>query len=147
PRRWRDAVTNARRSEKWFRSASPITRRRRSSPLPARDVSALVRPFRLLFAISWGWTTRTCRSLERDRVKSPGQRLDADVAEPDGLAFGLQRDVPKAELQRRARRQQGLRIVVARIQLRMLVAQDFHAIDAVDHLVIAMHLDLRRPPF
>src|SRR4051812_23694006 len=116
PRRWRDAVTNARRSEKWCRSGSPITRRRRWSPLPARDVSALVRPFRLLIAISWGWTTLSSGSLERDRVESPGQWLDTNVAEPDGLAFGLQRDVAKPQLQRRAGRQQRLGVVVARIQ-------------------------------
>ena len=46
------------------------------------------------------------------------QLSDADIAEPDGLAFGLQGDVAESELQRRARREQRLGVVVARIQVR-----------------------------
>src|SRR5262245_50621001 len=43
------------------------------------------------------------------------ERFDLDVAEPDGLAFGLQRDVPVRELQRRARGHQALRVFIPRV--------------------------------
>src|SRR5689334_24127116 len=72
--------------------------------------------------------------------------LDADVAEPDGLALRLQRDMSERQLQRGAGGQQPLRVFVARVELRALVSQHLGAIDPVDHFLVPVHLGFDAHP-
>src|SRR6187549_1101690 len=91
---------------------------------------------------------RSCCQVDRGNVVSASVKLaNPDVAEPDWLRLGLQRDVPERQLQRRAGRHQCLGAVFCWIELRMLVAQHLHAVDAVDHLGIAVYFDFDGHPF
>lgn len=71
--------------------------------------------------------------------------FESDVAEPDGLAFGLEGDVAEAELEGDAGGEEvfGCDDAALGIELGLLVAEDFLAVDAVDDFFVAadFHFD------
>lgn len=99
-----------------------------------------------------GWTCSPLSRTERDddeTLVAVRKRLELDVAEPDGLAFGLQGDVAEAELEGVAGSVEAgaAPFLIGGVELGALEAQDFDAIDAIDDLFVAMNFGFDLHPF